>query len=234
MHSTFVEPSCFAGYITALFFIYLNRLYDYKNKLKCIILIVMGVLSFSATAYMGIFCAIIFTLYITNGYKKRIKKLIQIFCAFIILCLIVYCFNLYDVIYDRIITKSESESAYVRAAWNMSSFDIFLKTYGLGLGYKYRGSGMIYTLIGAYGWLGTIIYIFFVLECVIEFIRCECVICLKREIYIALLLVIILQFVSLGLLTYSVFWMMLSISVIVRKGEFEEYERNCNYSTTLL
>lgn len=232
MHSTFIEPSYFGGYISIVLFIYLHMTNNKINIIKRITLIIMGVLSFSATAYVGMALAFAIKLFIEKKRKISIKRVLSYMVLFLCAFFIIYKFQLISIINNRIFNKLSSGSAYIRTAWNKSAMEVFVSTLGLGLGHKFRGSSMVFTLLGAYGILGTITYILFIMLLIWGLWENKESV-FTKVYYWALLLIIILQFISIGILNYCMFWMMLLMLCIV-KGINHEITASDNSSTALL
>ena len=233
MHSTFIEPSYFGGYVAVVLFIFLQKNNNVKNMLKCLIICVMGILSFSATAYIGMTLAFLIKLFSSkNKWDVSIKRLLGYIAILIFILLIANKFQLISIINIRVLNKATTFSAYVREAWNKSAMDVFVDTWGLGLGHKFRGSSMVYTLLGAYGVIGIITYMLFFILLIIGLWKNKG--SEYRKIYYwGLILIMILQFISIGILNYCMFWMMLLMFCIIKGANYENLSVN-NCDTTLL
>ncbi|HET8934036.1 MAG TPA: O-antigen ligase family protein [Polyangiales bacterium] len=175
IHGTFPEASLFAYYSLPLFAFSLS-LWTARAELRyspyvCCALLLMLLLSTSATAYVGL-----------AGYsvcyafaelpRKRIPQLL----AFAAACLALLVLGMYALeldatrhldrfVHATLIDKAESGSGQERAAWNAQAFRNFLDTYWLGVGLgSCRASSFLLVLISNLGVFGATMFALFALN----------------------------------------------------------------------
>lgn len=175
IHGTFPEASLFAYYSLPLFAFSLS-LWTARAELRyspyvCCGLLVMMLLSTSATAYLGLF-----------GYglcyacvelpRKRIPKVLALAAAVGgVMVLGMYALELDSTRHiDRfvratLLDKADSGSGQERAQWNAQAFRNFLDTYWLGAGLgSCRASSFPLVLLSNLGAIGAIMFSLFVLN----------------------------------------------------------------------
>ena len=162
-YSTFMEPSYCGGFLGVLFCYYISKKnHMIKDKLLIVSIVLMGILTFSATAYVGIAGGGFFSmLYLKNS--DRLWKIVKRGIRIVTIGLIgIVVFNVWPVINEKILRKSTSHSAYIRGAWNKNCLNVCKETCGFGIGLgAVRGSSILPTALATVGVLGVLIYIAF-------------------------------------------------------------------------
>lgn len=175
IHGSFPEASLFAYYSLPLFAfslsLWTSRAETRFSPYACCALLVMLLLSTSATAYLGL-----------AGYgvcyafaelpRKRVPKLLALAAA----CLVLTVLGMYALELDAtrhidrfvnatLLDKAESGSGQERAAWNAQAFRNFLDTYWLGVGLgSCRASSFPLVLLANLGIFGAATFALFALN----------------------------------------------------------------------
>ena len=216
LHSTFMEPSYCAGFLSCSFFyLFSKNKHSLMDKILILILVGMIILTFSATAYAA-FAFACFLSFIISGRTKAAFALIFKIVLFAILsmALITYM-DLWNTIDRMIFQKGDSHSAYIRNLWNMNCINIFQTTYGLGMGYaSVRGSSLLLTLLGTFGIIGTFLYlrfIFLLIKSRYQFTYNTSFLNESKVLKCMIISAISTQFIAIPNFDYPIFWMTIFI-----------------------
>lgn len=225
LYSTFLEPSYFAGFLIIPFYIFLSKeSFSRVNVFRLILLVFMGMMTLSATAYAGFFVAALIV--IIQKRKEKTGKLLILYGLLlgVVFGVVVYKFNLWEIIDSMVIKKSSSYSYMIRNTWNQSALNVFCQTKGLGLGLKnVRGSGLIYSLLAQFGWAGTACFFSIFISIISEINRYISEDNVKKECRSIIILILIQMVISIGILQYSVLWMVvLLVSAVLYNCEFKD------------
>lgn len=215
-YSSFMEPSYCSGFLIACFayFLYLD---DKKliDNICTALLILMLLLTFSATAYAGL---VIISFFVAIS-KKNIKRFFAIAGELIMLLLLfwifVNIFNVWDSIERLVVNKLKSHSGITRAQWNMSSLKVFFDTYGIGLGFgNLRGSGLLQTLFGSFGVFGSFFFLLGIGSILVSRIKARFgeKWGYSRQLGLMIVGVLICQIIAIPTIDYPVFWLTMFIS----------------------
>lgn len=211
LFSTFMEPSFCAGFLLAMLIYCMQNIKEQKNVLiRCFIIVLELVLTFSTTAYVGLFlCLVIFLL--TSEHKRIVFRCIPIFLVVILVLLFSGALN------EVVFNKATTDSAGTREIWNRLAIKSFESSPVYGVGYKrIRASSLFYSIMGQLGVIGLIAYIIFL----IEFIRKIFYNKIKNKSVIYMILAVsICQIISIPDLDFCVFWLILYIYAITLKCE---------------
>jgi hypothetical protein len=175
IHGTFPEASLFAYYSLPLFAFTLS-LWTARAELRysptlCCTLLVLLLLSTSATAYIGLFCYGAAYMFVELP-RKRVPNMLALALA----CGAVLVIGMYALELDAaqringfvqatILDKADSGSGVERAAWNTQAFRNFLDTKWLGAGLgSSRASSFGLVLLSNLGVFGTAMFGMFVLS----------------------------------------------------------------------
>ena len=222
LYSTFLEPSYFSGFLIVSFYVLIRKeIFDKANLIKLIIVGFMGMMTLSATAYAGFVVATL--LVVIQKYKERTGKNLIVYGTLLLIAfgIIISKYNLWGIINNMVINKASSYSYMIRDTWNQSALNVFIRTYGLGLGFKNaRGSGLIHSLLAQFGWIGTV-YFFSVFISLIREISIYFIDENTKNVSRSIIVLIIIQMsISIGILQYSIFWMIvLLVSAILYNCE---------------
>lgn len=229
LYSLFMEPSYCGGFLGLTFVYFIGRKkITWKDKVIIILILLMTIMTFSATAYVvvtvGGGLAAFYSGKVTHFFNllKRGSVLIVIGVAS------VSYLNLWNTIFRLIINKSQTHSAYIRDLWNKSSMQTCWDTYLVGLGYgNVRGSSLLYTLLGACGVFGTLLFAFFIISLMVE--NAYVVNSDKYEndenlLKVAVLVVVIGMGVSISLIDYSILW--LAIFILYSRSSALSYAKD--------
>ena len=206
-YSTFMEPSYSAGFLSMAFYYYISQkkstLFD---KITIFAILIMTILTFSATAY----AAIALTGILAVLVSRKIKISVSIIGKGIILILIAVTFisilDMWDIFREQIINKMSSGSAHIRGNWNSNCIDVFKKTHGFGIGYGVtRGSSLAYTLPASIGIQGTIAYILFALSIALYSYKNKGQIC-DTTYSMMFISVTFADIIAIGIFGYTIRW----------------------------
>lgn len=164
--STFAEPSYCGGYLSMCLMYFLFG--DHKRKKELIgmdlIALILNMSSTGfATACIGIFIYILIAIQNNKINNKFLVGIIS-FAIVGIICIVLIP-GIGDAIYIKTIGKVSTGSAKLRNINNMFCWDVFIKTYGIGAGLNTVVSySLVFSLLSQIGAIGTLLYIFFVLN----------------------------------------------------------------------
>lgn len=212
----FMEPSYCAGFLAMSFAYYMCK---EKMKTKDIVLIIlillMAVMTYSATAYASIAFAGVLSA-ISSGQTKQLMKIVRRGIVLIVIALVVITyFDLWDAIERLIINKSSTHSAYIRGLWNTNAFGTMLDTIGIGLGYaNVRGSSLLFTLPASCGILGSITFSYYIWGLYKSGRRFTLTNNSQVKFQIMLLTTVFSMIAAISVLDYSIFWMSCMLVVI--------------------
>lgn len=201
--SLFTEASVCGAFLSLfwwnIFFMQIER-----KKILLVSTFVCLVLSLAST---GFFCmGFGFTLYLL--WKRKLKFL----CLFILFAIVFYvalqCTGLDEVFFRMTIYKSSSGSAEARSAIMKSGLDLFKDTYAIGCGLgSSTAAGLATTLLGQLGLLGILGFILWLYP-VFRFVKKN----RKVGMRFCILLCLFGMCISIGYLSYPIFWMELIIA----------------------
>lgn len=225
----FMEPSYCAGFLAMAFAFYVGKPeLKIKDFLLMTAVVIMTVLTYSATAYVSLVFAGVASA-ISSGKAEHLLKIISRACVLIMFALVLVTkFELWNVIQRLIINKLDSHSAYIRGLWNTNAIKTFFDTKGFGMGYaNVRGSSLFYTIPASCGIMGTLFLIIFI----IAFIqRCGKTGYGKKQqlrfqtMFLATLFAMV---VAISVLDYSIFWMS-AILLVIHKQVYADKNHTCN------
>jgi hypothetical protein len=175
IHGTFPEASLFAYYSLPLFAFTLSlwttRAETRYSPLVCCGLLVMLLLSTSATAYLGLFgYGLCYAL--AELPRKRIPKILALAVA----CVLVAVLGMYALeleatrltdrfVHATLLDKADSGSGQERAAWNAQAYRNLLDTHWLGVGLgSCRASSFPLVLLANLGVFGATVFTLFALN----------------------------------------------------------------------
>ena len=220
-----MEPSYLSGLLGAFFYYYLlkfiNEEHSFANSLKVIFTVFMAVISYSTTAYVVIALACLITIIQLNKVKQLIRALGIGVPAICILLFVVTKLGMWEKIIRNSIEKLDTSSALVRGTWNDACVQAFKDTFGIGIGLgNLFGSSFAFTLLGSTGVIGTLSYIFFILNTISPRLKHMTKNNDSERAYvfrfkIMLILSIAAQMIAVGRFNYSIFWMLLFILMAV-------------------
>lgn len=219
----FMEPSYCAGFLAMVFAFYVSKTkFQIKDILLITAIVIMTIITYSATAYVSIVFAGIVSV-ISSGKIKQLFAIVSRGFVLVLLVLIaVTKFELWDIIQRLIINKLESHSAYIRGLWNTNAIKTFFDTGGLGMGYSnVRGSSLICTIPASCGLIGTILMIAFIIALLKDGKKVRGNEKLQVRFQTMFLTTLFSMITAISMLDYSVFWMS-AILLVVHKQSFNE------------
>jgi hypothetical protein len=169
---SFSEPSALAGYFTPVLF-FLGTLSALTGSLpagiltvSCALLMVMST-STTSFAVVPLFFVYYLALLLSNlvflraGPRINVTAILVVAAAISVLA-VTYVLNHYDYYRDLIhysLNKRYSLSYAMRSASNELATDIFFRTGGIGIGLgAHRASGLLYSILTAYGVVGIVCF----------------------------------------------------------------------------
>ncbi len=176
----FPEASAFGSFSTimaAYFCIYCRRSSGKKEYFLYLLNLVFAVLSFSSTAYLGLFVLLLINTYqgsrqtfITGTEIQKTVGLLKCIVYFLCIPPLMYLAlkvpEIADLLDKLIFNKAESNSAFERGLWATYGFKAFMESYGLGVGIgSLRGNGWFSVYLGSVGLLGTFALLLFYVRC---------------------------------------------------------------------
>ena len=223
MHSSFMEPSYFAGFLNPILYYYLFKFISGKNNtkdlLKAILVFVMIILTLSTTAISLSLIVVLFIIIQLKDFRRIMKALSLLVIGILILGIIINYTGLWDSLIKASIEKASSTSAKIRDTWNQACLQAFEDTHGIGIGLgNIRGSSFIFTLLGNVGVIGILCYLLFI----ISILRTKILTHVNynntqypniSSLKIMLIICIAAQIISIGNYNYSVFWILLFLIV---------------------
>lgn len=210
--STFLEPSYCGCFLVASFF-YFSSIWSGNKKCPIILisLLIEILLTRSSTAYVAIgLVSIVFILFSNN---KKFKKTLVLLGVVSVTIMVIFGYGVLDTV---LFSKLSSGSALTRSYWNSAALEAFDSSPLFGTGYKTaRASSLILSILGELGLIGLIIYLLFICNICSTLITQRKKITFKDgAVQIAILAVVIAQFVACPDLDLCVFWMMLDLEAI--------------------
>lgn len=204
---------------------YISKMRLSKKDFGLLLLILlMTIQTFSATAYAAVAFAGIFSLFV-SGRKKYLTIIAERGILVVTAGLVgMTCFGLWGTVERLIINKSSTHSAYIRGLWNINAIQTFFDTYGIGLGYSNaRGSSLLCTLPASLGLTGTVLFFFSVVN--LLFYRntdmngddVE-----QRRFKLMFVTVLTAMFVAISVLDYSIFWMSFYLCIMTKKNKIDK------------
>lgn len=230
LYATFQEPSYCSAFLVGSFFFLIACKINNKKDIYWILLVLLEIiLTFSSTAYGALaICGICYMIISRN--KKALKFLVPV--GLLAMIVLVLSGDLVNIINDVIFTKmdvTKSGSAWERNSWNEKSWDSFLSSPILGVGYKNcRASYFLYSILGQLGVLGLLSWIGIWIPSLLKAVRNK-----KNEGIVAISLfilgVIISMLISLPDIDFCIFWLAMYLMALyggqeVTDGTF------CNYT----
>lgn len=217
----FMEPSYCAGFLAMVFAFYVSKsVLKFKDILLMTAIVIMTVLTYSATAYASLAFAGVFSA-ISSGKTKQLFTIVSRGFALILLALItVTKFELWNVIQRLIINKLDSHSAYIRGLWNTNAVKTFFDTWGIGMGYSnVRGSSLLYTIPASCGLIGALLFVIFIITLIRD---CRKVVCnekMQLRFQTMFLATLFAMLTAISVLDYSIFWLS-AILLVVHKQSY--------------
>lgn len=229
----FMEPSYCGGFLAMSFAYFVSKMR--LNKKDCgllLLILLMTIQTFSATAYAAVAFAGILSLLVSG--KKRYLTIIAERGILVVMASLagMTCFGLWGAVERLIINKSSTHSAYIRGLWNINAIQTFFDTYGIGLGYSNaRGSSLLCTLPASLGLTGTVLFGFFVVSLLLyRNINMNEDDVEQRRFKLMFATVLTAMFVAISVLDYSIFWMSFYLCIMTKKNkvnkEFYIFEKN--------
>lgn len=221
-YGPFMEPSYCAGFLAMAFANYVSKSKITKRDIVLIVCILcMAVMTFSATAYVGVAFAGVLSAFMSGKVKVGIKVVFRGTILIVIALALITYFNLWDTVNRLIINKADTHSAYIRGLWNTNALKTFWDTYGIGLGYaNVRGSSLIFTIPASTGILGDISFIYYNYK-IVKTGRTSH----ERGLNIYQIMyasVLFAMCVAISVLNYSIFWMSAIILVLGKHSETDK------------
>ncbi len=236
----FMEPSYCAGFLAMAFAFYVGKdKLTYRDTFFIAAILIMAVLTYSATAYISVaFAGILSAIF--SGKVKQLFKIAGRGIALISVALVVITiYDLWDTVERLIINKADSHSAFIRGLWNSNAIVTFFDTFGIGMGYSnVRGSSLLFTLLASCGLIGTLFFSFFIFT----LIQCN-----KKYKYkgginnrfqIMFASTLFAMIVAISVMDYSVFWLSAILLVLVKRDyrsdnisslQFNVSDKNSNH-----
>ena len=206
MSSLCTEASTFGAFIASAFWAVMTMRKSIWHYLFLILIFGAVVLSMSGTAYIAFSFGIMLYLY-NKGISPKyiISVLIVILVSYLILNYIEY----YKDIFLMISKKSESSSGQVRLGTAIRSLQIFIESYGLGVGLgSTRSSSFLADMLAQVGLIGT---------CLLAILFYKLIFDLKKKgkylwIFYYTAVLMFCQILAESDFSYSCFWMGLFIA----------------------
>lgn len=159
MSSTMSEPSFCGAVLAAIFWAIVMANFGKWKFSSILLLIVTGVsllLCMAGTGLVTVMLGLLVFLY----YKGLHKKIVLALSGFLVFAFaLVYISGFYDSIQLMLATKSESQSGIVRMMAMQNSWDLFFKSYGMGVGMgSNRGSSFIIDMASSIGVIGLVLF----------------------------------------------------------------------------
>jgi hypothetical protein len=154
LNSTFTEASCCGGFLAASFWAIMS-MDKLKYKWLSILIGLALILNLSGTGIVSFIAGIPIFLY----FKNKWKYLLWMTVTGLILAFIIYEMDYAEYIINMVINKQDSTSGYQRGAAAWYSWEVFLKTWGIGVGLGgLRGGSFLLSMLASLGIIGTILF----------------------------------------------------------------------------
>jgi len=210
--SLFFEASV-CGLFLALFW---WNIFCIKVRNKLFLLMITLLCLLLTVASTGFFCLFVgFVIYLIK--KTNVKFILFFVFLGVIFYWIASYLNLFDIVYEMTINKSNSQSAEVRSEIMMSGLQIFKDTYGWGLGLgASNGSGLALTLLGQTGVLGCLLFVIWLLS-INRYLKNK-----NIKMQVCLWVILMGMCMSIGYLSFPAFWLELIIVCCMSANEIDE------------
>ena len=180
-----------------------------KQKKLLLILIICLLLTVSSSGFF----AVAFGLFLYLVKSRQLKTLFGCAIMSVLVFYIIQMLGIGDTVYDMTFNKMQSGSAEVRTTIMRSNLDLFFDTYGWGGGIGSTcAAGLATTLISQTGWIGTILFVFW-LWTIYKQLK-------KEQTLIMMLPITVLLFAmctSVGYLSYPTMWYVFIIALTMPK-----------------
>lgn len=226
--SFFSEPSYVSLLLVPYFWAKFSTEKMSKNILLYILILIEIYLTFSATAYVT-FVAGAVMFYFFKQEKATVT--IVTFGFITVLIGLIFSGN-FTVIYELINDKLNSNSGITRAVWNQSSYQTFIDTSGLGIGYRViRGSSIYYSLLGQIGIIGLVLYLVFIYRTISKSMKIRNI-RIKKTILYLIILINIAMIIAIPDLDNNILWLYLLYTYmeITNNSKEHNYGKNRNYN----
>lgn len=203
LNSTFLEPSFAGAFLAASFWAIFSISKTKLSYLFTLSIFVALVLNLSGTGIVSfILGGVIYFL------ANDLKKAIGISLIAISVIGILYFTPYFDIIYTLLTEKGDSHSGNVRFGAMYYSLDVFIQSYGLGVGLgSHRGAGFLTTLLASIGIIGLFFFSRFLIIIIESYVRfSKHNRSLNAVVYFAITL-LIAQILAIPDLSYTPFWM---------------------------
>jgi len=232
--ATYYEPSYLASFLIAIFSFFLSSFILYRKYLLFLILtFVIIILSTSSTTYLSLLIIILFVLFYTGIFSIKIKKVrlnhflyLLMFLSIIVIIIInvIGIDNILLILNQFLFEKSKSYSFINRTKADLYSFQIFLNSFGLGVGVgSTRPSSLFPYLISTVGIIGTVLFFTFL----ILLLRYSYKILRNTNYYNYFFLIpgaLVTQIIAYPDITNPTLWQMIYVTIIViKKVKYKEY-----------
>jgi hypothetical protein len=154
LNSTFDEPSYCGGFLAASFWA-IMAMDKMKYKWLCILVGLTLILNLSGTGILSFFAGVPIFLCLKNKWKYILWMII----AGLIIGIIVYELDYAENIVNMVMDKKDSNSGFIRSVATWYSWEVFVKTWGIGVGLGgVRGGSFLLTMLASLGVIGTFLF----------------------------------------------------------------------------
>tara|TARA_B100000929_G_scaffold188682_1_gene149409 strand:+ start:8599 stop:9912 length:1314 start_codon:yes stop_codon:yes gene_type:complete len=221
LNSTFLEPS-FAGAFLAGAFWVLWTLENFRfSKLLAAITFVALVLNLSGTGLIS-FCFGGIIYFLINDLKKALRFLVII----IIATALIYTLPYFEFITRLISEKTDSQSGKVRSSTIAYSINLFIETYGVGVGLgSHRGASFLTATLSTVGIIGTYLFFKFYRKIMLVVLALSK---LNRNYMVVFYFGTVLlfaQILAIPDLSFTPFWMWIFTAILLFNSK-QQYEAN--------
>ncbi|MFM0640728.1 hypothetical protein PQQ63_28935 [Paraburkholderia metrosideri] len=223
INSTFTEASYFGGVMAACFYAVLSLESSAAYLLSIpVVIMLMATFSGSAAGAIALGAAIYF-------YIMGTRKIAIVALLLAVALMIIYWLGYGDVFEALIINKLSSGSAEVRTSADIYTFNLFIKTYGLGVGLgSHRTSSLALNLLGNIGALGAAAFATFLIRIIkaslTKFGKIDPFAKERKAVAIFLSVLLSAQLISIPDINFSPLWAAIFVSAAMC-GSRKFYEK---------
>jgi hypothetical protein len=152
LHSTFLEPSYCGAFLSASFWALLI-LENSKYKWLCVFVGIALILNLSGTGMVSFLFG--FIVYISLYFKSGRTYILSFIVVGLLLIWIIHEMDYFENIASMLMNKKDSTSGIVRGTATYLTWDVFLQTYGIGVGLgSVRGASFLVSMLASLGVIG--------------------------------------------------------------------------------
>jgi hypothetical protein len=199
LNSTFTEPSCCGAFLSASFWALLI-LAGSQYKCLCIFVGIALILNLSGTGMVSFLFG--FIVYVSLYFKSGKTYILSFILVGLLLIWIIHEMDYFENIISMLVNKKDSTSGAVRGAATYLTWNVFLQTWGIGVGLgSIRGASFLVSMLASIGVIGVLL-LYRVYSYLFRKIDNE-----NQWILIFILVVLVGQCIAIPDINYPIMWM---------------------------